>query len=89
MMTLRRRSLRTSASSRPQPARARSRPAWRVVLTPRSCTLARLSRTHASGILELSSRANVQLRGVSTTRHAGLLRALAGCGLLDADVRSE
>ncbi|MDR6216296.1 precorrin-3B synthase [Paracidovorax wautersii] len=51
--------------------------------------LARLARTHASGVLELSSRANVQLRGVAEARHAGVLRALAGCGLLDADVQRE
>lgn len=51
--------------------------------------LARLARTHGAGILELSSRANVQLRGVDPARHAAVLQALAGCGLLDADVQRE
>ena len=51
--------------------------------------LSRLAQVHGTGGLELSSRANVQLRGVPPERHAALLRALAACGLLDADARSE
>lgn len=65
---------------RPPLGRLTLRQAWR---------LARLARTHGAGILELSSRANVQLRGVNPERHAAVLRALAGCGLLDADVQRE
>ncbi len=65
---------------RPPMGRLTLRQAWR---------LARLARTHGAGILELSSRANVQLRGVDPARHAAVLRALAGCGLLDADVQRE
>ena len=51
--------------------------------------LSRLALVHGAGTLELSSRANVQLRGVPPERHAALLRSLAACGLLDADARSE
>lgn len=51
--------------------------------------LSRLAQAHGTGRLELSSRANVQLRGVPPERHAALLRSLAACGLLDADARSE
>lgn len=51
--------------------------------------LSRLAQVHGAGVLELSSRANVQLRGVPPERHAALLRSLAACGLLDADARSE
>lgn len=65
---------------RPPMGRLTLHQAWR---------LARLARTHGAGILELSSRANVQLRGVDPARHAAVLRALAGCGLLDADMQRE
>lgn len=51
--------------------------------------LAELARVHGSGVLELSSRANVQLRGIAPDRHAAVLDILAGCGLLDADARRE
>ena len=51
--------------------------------------LSRLAQVHGSGMLELSNRANVQLRGVPPERHAALLRALAGCGLLDTDPATE
>ena len=41
--------------------------------------LARLALVHGTGVLELSSRANVQLRGIAPGRHAAVLRALAAC----------
>lgn len=44
--------------------------------------LARLALVHGNGALELSSRANVQLRGIAPGRHAAVLRALAAVGLL-------
>lgn len=65
---------------RPPMGRLTLHQAWR---------LARLARTHGAGILELSSRANVQVRGVDPARHVAVLRALAGCGLLDADMQRE
>lgn len=51
--------------------------------------LSRLAQVYGMGILELSNRANVQLRGVQPENHGALLKALAGCGLLDVDARSE
>lgn len=51
--------------------------------------LARLACVHGNGALELSSRANVQLRGIAPGRHAAVLRALAAVGLLDADAGRE
>lgn len=51
--------------------------------------LARLALVHGTGVLELSSRANVQLRGIAPGRHAAVLRALAAVGLLDADAGRE
>ena len=51
--------------------------------------LSRLAQVYGAGVLELSNRANVQLRGVQPEHHAALLKALAGCGLLDVDARSE
>lgn len=51
--------------------------------------LARLAWVHGNGALELSSRANVQLRGIAPGRHSAVLRALAAVGLLDADAGRE
>lgn len=51
--------------------------------------LARLALVHGTAALELSSRANVQLRGIAPGRHAAVLRALAAVGLLDADAGRE
>ncbi|CAB5691242.1 ferredoxin-nitrite reductase [Delftia tsuruhatensis] len=51
--------------------------------------LARLALVHGNGALELSSRANVQLRGIAPERHGAVLRALAAAGLLDADAGRE
>jgi precorrin-3B synthase len=51
--------------------------------------LARLALVHGNGVLELSSRANVQLRGIAPGRHGAVLGALASMGLLDADAGRE
>lgn len=59
-------------------------------LTAAQCLrLARLAASHGAGVVELSGRANVQLRGLAGARHATVLRALAGAGLLDADAALE
>jgi precorrin-3B synthase len=47
------------------------------------------SKTHGSGVIDLSARANVQLRGVRADSHLALLDALANLGLLDPDVETE
>ncbi len=51
--------------------------------------LAELASEHGAGLLELTSRANIQLRGVAPAGHGALLAALAAQGLLDGDARQE
>lgn len=46
--------------------------------------LATLSATYGNGIIDLSSRANVQLRGVASASHAPLIEGLRALGLIDA-----
>jgi precorrin-3B synthase len=45
--------------------------------------LAALAAEHGSGVLELTSRAALQLRGVRAEAHPALVEALAALGLLD------
>ena len=51
--------------------------------------VAALARAHGNGLIDLSARANVQLRGVTATSHAPLIEGLRGLGLIDADVARE
>ena len=51
--------------------------------------IAALAQRHASPWLELTNRANLQLRGVGAACHAPLLDGLRGLGLLDKDAASE
>lgn len=48
-------------------------------------TLCSLSIRYGSGLLDLTSRANLQIRGVSPSSLAPLLEALTEAGLVDAD----
>ncbi|MEO8242222.1 MAG: precorrin-3B synthase [bacterium] len=43
--------------------------------------LAEAARQHGNGLIDLSSRGNIQLRGIGT--HAALLRDMTGLGLID------
>ena len=45
--------------------------------------------THGNGIIELTARANLQLRGVTQMSHRPLLGALDRLGLLDPDAQNE
>ena len=47
--------------------------------------ICKLSSQYGSGIIEFTSRANLQLRGVNETRHPEILNALAELDLLDPD----
>lgn len=51
--------------------------------------LARAARKYGNGLIDLSNRANVQLRGVTPEHHPGLIEALGALGLIDADQKSE
>jgi precorrin-3B synthase len=51
--------------------------------------IADLAERHGNGLIDLTSRANLQIRGVSAARHELLLHALAGLGLIDADEETE
>ncbi|WP_068082115.1 precorrin-3B synthase [Novosphingobium rosa] len=49
--------------------------------------LADLAKRHGNGLIDLSARANLQLRGI--TDHAAIVGGLAEIGLIDADQASE
>ncbi len=51
--------------------------------------LARLAETYGQGVLALTTRANLQLRGIAPAAHAMLLDELAALSLLDADEATE
>ena len=56
---------------------------------PDLARLAELSARYGNGIIDFSSRANVQLRGVSALTHPPLIEALRDLGLIDADAQAE
>ncbi|MEJ6392824.1 precorrin-3B synthase [Gymnodinialimonas sp. 2305UL16-5] len=51
--------------------------------------LAEAALTHGNGIIDLTSRANLQIRGVTEAGHSVLLEDLAALGLLDPDPMTE
>lgn len=51
--------------------------------------IARLAALHGNGLIDLSARANVQLRGVRAADHAALIAGLAALGLIDATPEIE
>ncbi len=67
----------------------RVRPPLGRLSAAQALRVAELAQQYGNGMIELSTRANVQLRGVAPAAHAPLLQALAAQGLLDADARSE
>lgn len=59
-------------------------------LTPEQAQgIARAARAHGNGLIDLSGRANLQLRGVREASHAPLIADLAALGLIDPDLRAE
>lgn len=59
-------------------------------LTPdQTAGIAAAARAHGNGLIDLSARGNVQLRGVSTAAHPALIADLRALGLIDADARDE
>ncbi len=51
--------------------------------------IAAAARRHGNGLIDLSSRGNVQLRGVTEASHPGLIHDLRALGLIDADPAAE
>jgi precorrin-3B synthase len=51
--------------------------------------IADLSRRYGNGLIDLSSRANVQLRGVSGATHGPLIEGLRALGLIDTSTEAE
>ncbi|WP_299922129.1 precorrin-3B synthase [uncultured Pelagimonas sp.] len=51
--------------------------------------IATAAETFGNGLIDLSSRANLQIRGVSETDHAALVTTLQGLGVVDGDPQIE
>ncbi len=51
--------------------------------------IADLAATHGNGLMDLSARANLQLRGVTPASHGPLVAALTDMGLIDRDAQAE
>jgi precorrin-3B synthase len=51
--------------------------------------IAVLSALHGNGLIDLSNRANIQLRGVTEAGHAPLIEGLASLGLIDETTEAE
>ncbi len=59
-------------------------------LTPdHAAGIAAAARAHGNGLIDLSARGNVQMRGVSEAAHPALIADLRALGLIDADAQGE
>ncbi|MFA9229569.1 MAG: precorrin-3B synthase [Microgenomates group bacterium] len=67
----------------------RIRPVAARLTQSQALGLADLSRRFGNGLIDFSSRGNVQLRGVSTQGHSDLIAALAALGLVDETPKAE
>ena len=67
----------------------RVRPRLAQLTAAQALGLCALARRFGHGYLDLTSRANLQIRGVAPADHGVLVEALDGLGLLDADPRME
>ena len=56
-----------------------------IVTTGQAAALAQVAADHGSGVIELTNRANVQIRGVTTERHRFLVEELVAAGLAHPD----
>jgi precorrin-3B synthase len=70
---------------------------WVVRIRPRggrlsqeqAAGIAALAQAHGNGLIDISARANVQLRGVTPATHAPLIDGLRALGLIDAAPDAE
>ncbi len=59
-------------------------------LTPKQAqAIADAAQTHGNGIIDLSARANLQLRGVTEASHGPLIADLGAHALIDPDIQTE
>ena len=67
----------------------RIRPRMARLTTAQAKGIARAARQHGNGLIDLSARGNIQLRGIRPDTHLPLLDDLAALGLLDPDEATE
>ncbi|MDP3959546.1 MAG: precorrin-3B synthase [Pseudorhodobacter sp.] len=67
----------------------RVRPQAGRLTADQAAGIAALSRAHGSGVIDLSARANLQLRGVTLASHPALIAGLGALGLIDASPEIE
>lgn len=67
----------------------RVRPRGGQLTQEQAAGIAVLSRRHGNGLIDLSSRANVQLRGVAHAGHGPLIKGLSALGLIDETTGAE
>ncbi|MBF8223252.1 cobalamin biosynthesis protein CobG [Halomonas sp. 328] len=67
----------------------RVRPRFGRLTRDQLLALCEAAETYGSGLIELTSRANLQLRGVSEAAWPGLMEALVEHGLVEADPAAE
>jgi precorrin-3B synthase len=67
----------------------RLRPRGGRLSSTQAAGIAELARDHGNGLIDLTSRANLQIRGVSEASHEPLVAGLDRLGLVDADLQSE
>lgn len=67
----------------------RVRPAAGRLSAVQAKGVAAAARAHGNGLIDLSARGNVQLRGVTEASHPALIADLRALGLIDATAREE
>jgi precorrin-3B synthase len=67
----------------------RLRPRGGRLSSAHAAGIAELSARHGNGLLDLTGRANLQIRGVSEASHGPLIEGLDRLGLVDAELQSE
>lgn len=67
----------------------RVRPSGGRLAPQQAREIARLARAHGNGVIDLSSRANIHLRGVTEQSYAPLIEGLDALGLIDENPEAE
>lgn len=67
----------------------RVRPPGGRLVPQQAREIARLARAHGNGVIDLSSRANIHLRGITEQSYAPLIEGLDALGLIDETPEAE